>query len=71
MSIMEKEMIKTDRPSKDAYYLGIARAVARRSTCIRRQYGAVVVNNDIVVSTGYNGAPHEKVIIRTNGEAES
>lgn len=45
------------RPSKDQYYLGIAEAVAKRSTCIRRQYGAVIVNNDVIVSTGYNGAP--------------
>ena len=45
------------RPSLDEYYLGIAKAVARRSTCLRRQYGAVVVNNDEIVSTGYNGAP--------------
>lgn len=45
------------RPSKDNYYLEIARAVSRRSTCLRRQYGAVIVNNDEIVSTGYNGAP--------------
>jgi len=45
------------RPIKDEYFLGIAEAVARRSTCIRRQYGAVIVKNDVVVSTGYNGAP--------------
>lgn len=45
------------RPSKDDYYLGIAEAVAKRSTCIRRQYGAVIVKNDEIISTGYNGAP--------------
>lgn len=45
------------RPSKKDYYLDIAEAVARRSTCIRRQYGAVIVQNDVIVSTGYNGAP--------------
>lgn len=45
------------RPSKDEYYLGIAEAVARRSTCLRRQWGAVIVNNDQIVSTGYNGSP--------------
>ena len=45
------------RPNKDEYYLNIAAAVSRRSTCIRRQYGAVIVNNDEIVSTGYNGAP--------------
>lgn len=44
------------RISKDQYYLGIARAVAMRSTCLRRQYGAVIVRNDEIVATGYNGA---------------
>ena len=43
------------RPSKDVYYLGIAKAVAQRATCLRRIYGAVIVNNDEIVSTGYNG----------------
>lgn len=46
-----------NRISKDEYYLGIAEAVLARSTCLRRQYGAVIVNNDEIVSTGYNGAP--------------
>lgn len=45
-----------ERPSQVKYYLDIAAAVATRSTCIRRQYGAVIVKNDIIVSTGYNGA---------------
>lgn len=44
------------RPSKDAYYLGIAKAVSQRATCLRRIYGAVIVNNDEIVSTGYNGS---------------
>lgn len=44
------------RISKDDYYLDIARAVSKRSTCRRRQYGAVIVNRDEIVSTGYNGA---------------
>jgi len=45
-----------NRPSKTKYYLDIAAAVAARSTCLRRQYGAVIVKNDKIVSTGYNGA---------------
>lgn len=45
------------RPTLDEYYLDIARAVTRRSTCLRRQYGAVIVNNDEIISTGYNGSP--------------
>lgn len=47
----------TDRISKTEYYLNIAAAVAQRSTCIRRQYGAVIVNNDEIIATGYNGSP--------------
>ena len=46
-----------NRPSKDEYYLNIALAVSKRSTCLRRHYGAVIVNNDVIVSTGYNGSP--------------
>lgn len=46
-----------ERVSKKEYYLHIAAAVARRSTCLRRQYGAVIVKNDEIVATGYNGAP--------------
>ena len=46
-----------ERISKREYYLGIAEAVAKRSTCLRRQYGAVIVKNDEIVATGYNGAP--------------
>jgi len=43
------------RPSKEEYYLNIARAVAMRSPCLRRKYGAIIVKNDSIVSTGYNG----------------
>ena len=45
------------RPSKDEYYLGIAKQVASRSTCLRRKYGAIIVKDDAIVSTGYNGSP--------------
>ena len=45
-----------ERPKKDRYYCDIAAAVAKRSTCLRRQYGAVIVKDDVIVSTGYNGA---------------
>lgn len=45
------------RVDKNNYYLDIADAVLERSTCLRRNYGAVIVNNDEIVSTGYNGAP--------------
>jgi len=42
------------RPSKEEYYLNIAKAVAMRSPCLRRKYGAIIVKNDSIVSTGYN-----------------
>lgn len=45
------------RISKNAYYLNIAKAVAARSTCLRRQYGAVIVAGDEIIATGYNGSP--------------
>jgi len=45
------------RIGKNDYYLSIAAEVAKRSTCLRRQYGAVIVKNDEIVATGYNGAP--------------
>lgn len=51
-----KESVGT-RPTKDEYYLKIAEAVLERSTCLRRKYGAVLVKNDEIVSTGYNGSP--------------
>lgn len=50
----------TERPDKNNYYLNIAKAVSLRSTCLRRQYGAVIVNNDEIIATGYNGAPRGK-----------
>ena len=45
------------RIDKENYYLDIAETVLERSTCLRRCYGAIIVNNDEIVSTGYNGAP--------------
>ena len=46
----------SERPSKHEYYLNIAKAVAARSTCVRRQYGAIIVKDDEIIATGYNGA---------------
>ena len=46
-----------ERVSKHNYYLDIAETVAERSTCLRRMYGAIIVKDDVIVSTGYNGAP--------------
>ena len=47
------------RSSKDDYYLGIAKEVARRSTCFRRSIGAIIVRDDQIISTGYVGAPRK------------
>jgi dCMP deaminase len=46
-----------ERVSKINYYLDIAETVAKRCTCLRKQYGAIIVKDDCIVSTGYNGAP--------------
>ena len=46
-----------DRTDKVNYYLDIAETVAERSTCLRRHYGAIIVHEDEIISTGYNGAP--------------
>ena len=45
------------RVSFDEYFMAIANVIRSRSTCNRRQYGAVIVKNRKIVSTGYNGAP--------------
>lgn len=49
------------RPSWDEYFLNIAKAVGTRATCLRRLYGAVIVKDNIIISTGYNGAPRGAV----------
>jgi len=46
-----------ERRDKINYYLDLAEVVSHRSTCLRRHYGAVIVKNDEVISTGYVGAP--------------
>ena len=46
-----------ERRSKENYYLDIAETVAERSTCLRKKFGAIIVKNDSIISTGYNGAP--------------
>ena len=46
-----------ERTDKINYYLDIAETVTSRSTCMRRKYGAIIVTNDEIVATGYNGAP--------------
>ena len=45
------------RVDKENYYLDIAETVLERATCLRRAYGAIIVRNDEIISTGYNGSP--------------
>lgn len=49
------------RIDRDNYYLNIAKAVSARATCLRRQYGAVIVSGDEIIATGYNGSPRGEV----------
>ena len=49
------------RISKENYYLDIAETVLERATCLRRVYGAIIVKNDEIISTGYNGAPRGRI----------
>lgn len=46
-----------NRRDKENYYLDIAQAVAGRGTCLRRNFGAIIVKNDQILATGYTGAP--------------
>lgn len=57
-----------ERVSKHNYYLDIAQTVSERCTCLRRHFGAIIVKNDTIVSTGYNGAPRGRVNCTDLGE---
>ena len=46
-----------NRVDKENYYLDIAQTVMERGTCLRRNFGAIIVNNDQIISSGYTGAP--------------
>ena len=49
------------RISKDDYYINIAKAVSQRSTCLKRHYGCVIVKNDEIIATGYNGSARGEI----------
>lgn len=51
--------MEKDRPTKDRYYIGIAKEVAARGVCHRRFSGAIIVKDDQIVSTGYTGCPRK------------
>jgi len=55
---MDKQQVGP-RPSKDEYYLQIAKQVAQRSTCFRAKGGAIIVRDDQIIATGYIGAPRK------------
>jgi len=52
-------MSKDNRLDKDHYYINIAIDLLKRSTCLRRRFGALIVKNDEIIATGYNGAPRK------------
>jgi len=56
------------RPNKDNYYLDVAETVLKRSTCLRRNFGAVIVRNDQIISCGYTGAPRGRKNCNEIGE---
>ena len=56
------------RRDKHNYYLDIAQTVLERGTCLRRSAGAIIVKNDVIISTGYNGAPRGRANCSDLGE---
>lgn len=59
MAKPKAKKISNQRPSRDEYYLSIAKEVAMRSTCYRVMQGAIIVRGDQIVAAGYNGAPRK------------
>jgi dCMP deaminase len=53
----EEDLIKKTRPDWDEYFIELAHVVAKRSTCVRRHVGALIVKEHRILTTGYNGAP--------------
>lgn len=58
---LRNEGIIMKRRDKNNYYLDIAETVLERGTCLRRNYGSIIVKNDEIISTGYNGAPRGRI----------
>lgn len=57
-----------ERRDKTNYYLDISQTVAERGTCLRRNFGAILVKNDEIIATGYNGAPRGRTNCSDRGE---
>jgi dCMP deaminase len=58
------------RIDKKEYYLNIAKAVSQRGTCLRRNYGAIIVKNDEIIATGYTGSPRGRINCNDIGQCE-
>ncbi|GBR76065.1 deoxycytidylate deaminase [Candidatus Termititenax persephonae] len=56
-SLFPDEAVVPPRPSWDEYFMDLAEVIAKRSTCLRRQVGAIIVEDKHILATGYNGAP--------------
>ena len=54
---MDKKTVQPIRPDWDSYFMEIAEVTKKRSTCLRRQVGAVIVKDHRILATGYNGVP--------------
>ena len=59
---------QTERPSKDEYYLNIAKEIGSRSTCFRHHMGAIILKDDQIIATGYIGAPRKTKDCLERGE---
>ncbi len=57
INFLERPVVYLNRKDKINYYLDIAQTVLERGTCLRRNFGAIIVKNDQIISTGYTGAP--------------
>ena len=57
MSIYSPLILMKERPSYDEYFMEMSHVVSKRSTCLRRNVGAILVKDKHILSTGYNGAP--------------
>ncbi len=55
---MKNTRVKNKRPSWDEYFMELAQVVKKRSNCLRAQYGALIVKDYRIITTGYNGTPH-------------
>lgn len=58
--VLRGNNMNNERISKDEYYLNIARECSRRGTCLQRNFGAIIVKCDQIISTGYTGAPRDR-----------